>query len=107
MQSSYIKSGVTALESIYARYSHVLEEVPVGGGGLGEHGGEEAGGALGAAVQLDHGLVPLGVLAEGAEVHLAHNPLDTLREEEDFSEGTNYTSGAIHALEMLNQVGSK
>ena len=40
-------------------------------------------------------------------MHLAHNPLDTLREEEDFPEGTNYTSGAIHALEMLNQVGSK
>merc|ERR1712107_427987 len=30
------------------------------------------------------------------EVHLAHNPLDTLREEEDFQEGT---------LEMLNQGG--
>ena len=27
-----------------------------------------------------------------------------MREEEDFPEGTNYTSGAIHALEMLNQV---
>ena len=38
-----------------------------------------------------------------AEVHLAHNPLDTLREEEDF-QGGQYSSGAIHALEMLNQV---
>ena len=41
------------------------------------------------------------------QVHLAHNPLDTLREEEDFPGGTNYTSGAIHALEMLSQVGCK
>ena len=37
------------------------------------------------------------------EVHLAHNPLDTLREEEDF-QGGQYSTGAIHALEMLNQV---
>ena len=49
----------------------------------------------------------LPVSSRRPEVHLAHNPLDTLREEEDFPEGTNYTSGAIHALEMLNQVGSK
>ena len=40
------------------------------------------------------------------EVHLAHNPLDTLREEEDF-QGGQYSSGAIHALEMLNQVEFK
>ena len=37
------------------------------------------------------------------EVHLAHNPLDTLQEEEDFP-GAQYSSGAIQALEMLNQV---
>ena len=40
-------------------------------------------------------------------MHLAHNPLDTLREEEDFQQGGQYSSGAIHALEMLNQVGFK
>ena len=49
----------------------------------------------------DYGL-PVG-RGGRAEVHLAHNPLDTLREEEDF-QGGQYSSGAIHALEMLNQV---
>jgi hypothetical protein len=37
------------------------------------------------------------------EVHLAHNPLGTLAEEEDFA-GAQYSSGAIQALELLNQV---
>ena len=47
----------------------------------------------------------LPVSSRRPEVHLAHNPLDTLREEEgDFQGGPGYSSGAIHALEMLNQV---
>ena len=37
------------------------------------------------------------------EVHLANNPLDTLREEESFP-GSQYSTSAIQALELLNQV---
>ena len=49
----------------------------------------------------DYGLpIPRGGVRP--EIHLAHNPLDTLEEEEVFP-NQQYSHPSIHALEMLNQ----
>lgn len=69
---------------------HTLWSIPNSSGQLGEQD-----------YPSDYGLpIPRGGVRP--EIHLAHNPLDTL-EEEDIFPNQQYSHPSIHALEMLNQ----